>query len=182
MITEAVGNITFAKRQHEDLKRWTHRASSGSGSGWFILGLWWCLGMCLGPILEHHNVFQWDGVAAAATATATWRSVCLCPYGTVTFDCISRLWSFLSTGVNCTIEMHWTYLFESSIIQEKLNVTKSTFHFHHRFIEVIDRRPFLQLAVGEILWQKTELLSLKIYNLTHHNRPPCGLSHSRHGN
>ena len=36
--------------------------------------------MGLGPILEHHNAFQWDLVAAAATDAAALRSVCLYPY------------------------------------------------------------------------------------------------------
>ena len=35
----------------------------------------WHLGMGLGPVLEHHNVFQWD----LATWCSTWISVWLCP-------------------------------------------------------------------------------------------------------
>ena len=36
--------------------------------------------MGLGQILEHHNVFQWDGAVAAATAAVAWHAVCLYPY------------------------------------------------------------------------------------------------------
>ena len=58
-------------------------AASASAAALKFWRLGWWLGMGQGPILKHHNVFQWD-LAAAADADdddddAAWRSVCLHP-------------------------------------------------------------------------------------------------------
>ena len=62
------------------LKLWTNRAAASAAA----LKFWrlgWRLGMGLGPILERHNVFQWDLAAAAAAWHAAWHAawclVCL---------------------------------------------------------------------------------------------------------
>ena len=90
-------------------KLWIHRASSGSGR--FTLGLWWRLGMGLGPILERLNVFQWG-----------WCH-CRCRLKRVCFIILwgKRSQNLIFKGVSCFIHLNGKRILRSVFF----NVQKS---------------------------------------------------------
>ena len=65
--------LQIRKLEYPETRVWTHWAASDKRQ-MAALKFWrlgWCLGMGLGPIFKHHNVFQYN--VDAATAAATWR-------------------------------------------------------------------------------------------------------------
>ena len=66
----------FEQEVQSSLRVYPHRASAAEAASAANASQWWRVGMGLGPILERHNVFQWDLAAAAADVwRAAWRSV-----------------------------------------------------------------------------------------------------------